>query len=30
MVHLSMEEVDDNGVQVTWLQRVTDAEYHGK
>lgn len=30
MVHLSTEEADDSGAQVTWLERVTDAEYQGK
>jgi quercetin dioxygenase-like cupin family protein len=27
MVHLAMQEVDDKGVGVTWLEKVTDAEY---
>jgi quercetin dioxygenase-like cupin family protein len=27
MVHLAMQEADDKGVQVTWLEHVTDAEY---
>ena len=30
MVHLAMQEVDDNGVGVVWLDKVTDAEYKGK
>jgi len=27
MVHLALQEVDDKGVGVTWLEKVTDAEY---
>jgi quercetin dioxygenase-like cupin family protein len=30
MVHLAMQEVDDKGVGVTWLEKVTDAEYGAK
>ena len=30
MVHLAMQEADEKGVQVTWLEHVTDAEYRGK
>lgn len=30
MVHLTMQEADGNGVQVTWLEHVTDEEYRGK
>lgn len=30
MVHLAMQEVDDKGVGVVWLDKVTDAEYKGK
>lgn len=28
MVHLAMHEADDRGVQVEWLDRVTDEEYN--
>jgi len=27
MVHLAMQEADAQGVQVTWMEKVTDAEY---
>jgi quercetin dioxygenase-like cupin family protein len=27
MVHLALQEADDNNVQVVWLQHVTDEEY---
>lgn len=27
MVHLAMQEVDDKGVGVVWMDKVTDAEY---
>ena len=27
MVHLAMQEVDDKGVGVVWMEKVTDAEY---
>ena len=30
MVHLAMQEVDDKGIGVTWLEQVTDAEYKAK
>ena len=30
MVHLAMQEADDKGVQVTWLEPVTDEQYRGK
>jgi len=30
MVHLAMQEVDDKGIGVTWLEKVTDAEYGAK
>ena len=30
MVHLAMQEADDNGVQVTWMELVTDEQYSGK
>jgi len=30
MVHLAMQEVDGKGVGVTWLEKVTDAEYSAK
>jgi len=30
MVHLAMQEADDKGVQVTWLEHVTDEEYRAK
>ena len=30
MVHLAMQEVDDKGVGVVWLNKVTDAEYNAK
>ncbi len=29
MVHLAMQEADDKGVDVAWLEQVTDAEYNG-
>ncbi len=29
MVHLAMQEADDNGVDVEWFEKVTDAEYNG-
>jgi quercetin dioxygenase-like cupin family protein len=29
MSHLAMQETDDNGEAVTWLEPVTDAEYNG-
>ena len=29
MVHLAMQEADDQGVDVVWLEHVTDAEYSG-
>ncbi|HZV11765.1 MAG TPA: cupin domain-containing protein [Candidatus Kapabacteria bacterium] len=28
MVHLAMQEADDKGETVTWLEHVTDAEYN--
>jgi quercetin dioxygenase-like cupin family protein len=30
LVHLAMQEVDDQGVDVVWLDHVTDDEYTGK
>ena len=30
MVHLAMQEVDEKGVGVVWLDKVTDAEYSAK
>ena len=30
MVHLAMQEADDKGSVVTWLEHVTDAEYAAK
>jgi quercetin dioxygenase-like cupin family protein len=27
MVHLAMQEADDHGVEVVWLEHVTDEEY---
>jgi hypothetical protein len=27
MVHLAMQEADENGKDVVWLERVTDEEY---
>lgn len=30
MVHLAMQEADASGVQVVWLEHVTDAEYGAK
>jgi quercetin dioxygenase-like cupin family protein len=27
MVHLALQEANDEGVQVTWMEKVTDAEY---
>jgi quercetin dioxygenase-like cupin family protein len=30
MVHLAMQEVDDKGASVTWLEHVTDAEYSAR
>jgi quercetin dioxygenase-like cupin family protein len=30
MVHLALQEADAQGVQVTWLEHVTDAEYSGR
>jgi quercetin dioxygenase-like cupin family protein len=27
MVHLALQEADENGVEVTWLEHVTDEEY---
>ena len=29
MAHLAMQEADENGQVVTWLDHVTDAEYQG-
>jgi quercetin dioxygenase-like cupin family protein len=28
MAHVAMQEADENGQVVTWLDHVTDAEYH--
>ena len=30
MVHLAMQEVDEKGVGVAWLEKVSDAEYGAK
>ncbi len=30
MVHLAMQEVDDKGIGVAWMDKVTDAEYNAK
>jgi quercetin dioxygenase-like cupin family protein len=30
MVHLALQEADDKGVHVVWLEHVTDAEYGAK
>lgn len=30
MVHLAMQQPDDNGDVVTWLEHVSDAEYTGQ
>lgn len=30
MVHLAVQEANQEGVQVTWMEKVTDAEYSGK
>jgi hypothetical protein len=30
MVHVAMQQVDDEGNAVTWGERVTDEEYRGK
>lgn len=30
MVHLAMQEVDDKGVGVEWMEHVTDAEYNAR
>jgi len=30
MVHLAIQETDENGVDVVWLQHVTDEEYLGR
>jgi hypothetical protein len=27
MVHLAMQEADESGVDVVWLEHVTDEEY---
>jgi hypothetical protein len=27
MAHVAIQEADDNGQVVTWLEHVTDAEY---
>lgn len=29
MVHIAMQEADETGSNVTWMQHVTDAEYAG-
>jgi quercetin dioxygenase-like cupin family protein len=30
MVHLALQEADANGVEVTWLEHVSDAEYNAR
>ncbi len=30
MVHLAMQEMDANSVDVVWMQQVTDAEYSAR
>jgi quercetin dioxygenase-like cupin family protein len=29
MVHLALQEADESGAEVVWLEHVTDAEYNG-
>jgi hypothetical protein len=30
MVHLAIQEMDDQGVNVVWLEQVTDEEYNAR
>ena len=30
MTHLAMQEIADDGSDATWLEHVTDAEYHAR
>jgi hypothetical protein len=30
MVHLAIQEMDDQGVNVVWMEKVTDEEYSAK
>jgi quercetin dioxygenase-like cupin family protein len=30
MVHLALQEADDSGATVKWLEHVTDAEYNAR
>lgn len=30
MVHLAIQEADESGSPVTWLEKVTDAQYEGR
>jgi hypothetical protein len=30
MVHLAIQEMDDQGVNVVWMEQVTDEEYKAR